>query len=300
MENIDNWRIYYQMIKERCLQLIDSGIWNGIDRNQYLAWLNNFTTDEEHTFAALILDSLIFRSDEHVVSMLEDVFSRLLHHMWRIKNDPLYNENNPLMMLKDRHGNFNLRIVAAKSLSGDNNVSADYINHIIFDELQVRQLYGCEVQKIKEQYENGIRCFLIVDECSMSGKQLDGFLSSINYMNFPEARFYVILCTAHKDAIIMMKQKHPSIEVLYAEYLDDSCNFFEQIPCQDLGFATIDEAKESYKHLLQSKHIQEPNKLGYLDMALTYAFQNCTPNDSLPILSYESPTFKNLTHTRKS
>ena len=300
MENIDSWKIYYQMIKERCKQLIDSGIWKGIDMNQYLAWLNNFKTIEEQTFAALILDSLIFRSNDHVVSMLEDVFSRILHNIWRIKKDPLYNSINPLMMLKERHGNHNLRIVAAKSLDGDNNVSADYINHIIYDELQIRQMYGCDVQKIKEQYENGIRCFLIVDECSLSGTQLDEFLSGIHYNDYPEARFYVILCTAHYEAIKMMKNRHPSIEILYAEYLDNSDGFFEEIPYPDLGLATKEEAIELYKQLLRSKNINDPNTLGYLDMALTYAFSNCTPNDSLPILSYESRTFKNLTHTRKS
>lgn len=298
MNNIDNWKLYYEMVTERCMQLVESGIWNGIDRNRYQSWLNNFQTQEQKTLAALVLDSLIFRSEDHVISMLEDILSKGLHNLWRINHDPLYGPNNPLQMLRERHGNYKVRIVAAKSLSDDNNVSADYINHLLFNKLNIRKEYECHPNDIKNKVHEGIDCFIIIDDCSLSGTQIDDFLRKVDYPNITGARFYLAVCTIHDDALSCLLSNHSSIPVVYAEHLDNSNCFFQDLPLAELGLSSNEEAIEKYKQIIKELGILTHEKLGFNNMALTYAFAHCTPNDSLSILSFNSSNFHNLTNSR--
>lgn len=47
---------YIATIRDRCHDLINSGIWTGLQNNNINIWLNNFVTEEEVYFAACILD----------------------------------------------------------------------------------------------------------------------------------------------------------------------------------------------------------------------------------------------------
>lgn len=298
MNNTDNWKLYYEMVTERCMQLVESGIWNGIDRNRYQSWLNNFQTQEQKTLAALVLDSLIFRSEDHVISMLEDLLSKGLHNLWRIHHDPLFGTNNPLQMLRERHGNYNVRIVAAKSLSDKNNVSADYINHLLFNKLNIKKDYECHPNDIKNKIQEGINCFIIIDDCSLSGTQINDFLEKVDYSNITGARFYLAACTIHNDALSFLQENHPSIPVVFAEYLDSKNCFFDDLPLAELGLTSKEDAIDKYKQIIRDLGIRTREKIGFNDMALTYAFAHCTPNDSLSILFYNSTNFHNLTNIR--
>src|SRR5436190_14170332 len=79
-------QIYYDTIKERCNNLIDLNIWDGIEKIQLRKWLNNFSTEEEKYFAACVLDCLIFRSEQQTESLFFQLFYKEIPNLIRRKN----------------------------------------------------------------------------------------------------------------------------------------------------------------------------------------------------------------------
>lgn len=82
--------VFIKKKKDQCEKLIQFGIWRGIDSNNLSAWSKNFTSIEEKFFASCLLDWLVYRNEEQVISMLFDLFTKHLHNQWRIDKNPLY------------------------------------------------------------------------------------------------------------------------------------------------------------------------------------------------------------------
>lgn len=80
---------YTRDIFQRCSDLIAFDIWKDLDPSQFRKWLNNFTTSEERYFAACILDGLIYRSKDQTVSLVKQLFGRVLPDLTRLDASPL-------------------------------------------------------------------------------------------------------------------------------------------------------------------------------------------------------------------
>ena len=75
-----DWKIYSNSIRDRCRDLIEHKIWSGIDKNQFEKWRCNFKTDHEKYFAACILDSLIYRSNQQTYSLINQLIYRNINN----------------------------------------------------------------------------------------------------------------------------------------------------------------------------------------------------------------------------
>ena len=109
----DNWKTYYNNIKNRSLKLIELGIWKGVDPNMLSAWINNFQTDREKYFSACILDAIMYRSKDQVISMLYDLYTKDLHNLLRIYSDIYTPYKPPLELLKDKWNDPGFRVVSS-------------------------------------------------------------------------------------------------------------------------------------------------------------------------------------------
>src|SRR5687767_9010619 len=79
-----DWKIYNNSIRDRCRDLIEFKIWNGIDLDQLENWRRNFKTDEERYFSACVLDSLIYRSNEQTYSLMHQMLYKNLNNLFRL------------------------------------------------------------------------------------------------------------------------------------------------------------------------------------------------------------------------
>lgn len=299
MQNENSWKVFYSIVKNRCEKLIEYGIWQGIDTFQFKSWLNNFKSDREKLFSALILDSLIYRSEEQVKSMLFDLLTRDLHNTWRISNDSLYEpNNNPLTLLKRRNPSIDFRIVTAVKSSDPDTKSGYHIVFLLNHCMDVRSEWIIKPSEIESYYRQGISCFILLDDISCTGEQMDSILEEINISKYPDARFYVGLCTMHKFAYKVLTQKYSRIKFIYTEFLDDSNNFFESLPINETSYSDKEDAIEKYMKYLKDKNIKSKPELGKGELGLTYAFSHNVPNNSLPILYYENDRFKKLINKR--
>lgn len=295
MQNENSWKVFYGNVRFRCEKLIEYGIWQGIDPYRLKMWLNNFKTDREKLFSALVLDSLIFRSEEQVKSMLYDLFTKDLHNIWRIKKDPLYTSDiNPLNLLKRRHPDIKFRIITTVKSTDPSTKSGYHMVHLLNHFMDVRSEWTIKVSEIEDKYKEGIRCFILLDDISCTGEQLNEVLKEIDISQYTEARFYILLCTIHEKARLSLSTKYPNVSIVYTEYLDDSNNFFDSISLKETNYKDRQEAIDRYKEFLKDKKILFRPPLGKGDLGLTYAFCHNVPNNSLPILHYENDNFKKL------
>ena len=79
--------MYIHSITDRCENLIHHGIWNGIHITRYKKWWSNFRTEEEQYFAACVIDSLIYRSEDQTIAIMKQLLQRTL---------PDLNNKNPM------------------------------------------------------------------------------------------------------------------------------------------------------------------------------------------------------------
>lgn len=286
----DKIEIFIKRKKDECLKLIQYRIWDGIDSNQLKAWLRNFTSLEEKFFAACVLDWLVYRSDEHVVSMLYDLLTRHLHNEWRMDGNPLYNvEKNPLDLLCEKYGEIGFRYVTAVTKSDPDTKSGYHIASVLNHSMGISSTWNIKAEKIENVYNEGIRTFLFLDDISGTGEQMSTVLKESNVFLYKDVHVYALLCAAHEKAVIKIKEDFPEVHVLCAEYIpEDSC-FFEHIPIEQFDLKTVDDIREWYVNFMKGKGLKpKSNCLGRGDLGLVYAFQNNVPNDSLPILFHEN------------
>jgi len=299
MQKENDWKVFYNNVKSRCGKLIEYGIWQGIDIYQFKAWLNNFQTERAQFFSALILDSMIFRSEEHVKSMLYDLLTRNLHNMWRLKKDSLYDaNNNPLDLLKSRYPKIGFRIVTTVKGTDPVTKSGFHMVHLLNHQMNVRCEWIIKTDEINYYYNQGIHCFLLLDDIACTGEQIEDILNEIDITKYPEARFYIALCTIHEKALTILKEHFPSINIVYTEFLDNKNNFFESIPINETDYKNKQDAIDKYTIFLKKHNIIFKPPLGKGNLGLTYAFSHNVPNNSLPILHYENEQFKKLINKR--
>ena len=79
---------YTRTITSRCESLMSTRIWADLDPAAFRRWLANFRNDEERYFAACVLDALIYRSKAQTLSLISQLFGRVLCDETRLRPTP--------------------------------------------------------------------------------------------------------------------------------------------------------------------------------------------------------------------
>ena len=295
----DKADLFIRKKKEECERLIQLHIWDGIDSNSLRAWMKNFSSTEEKFFAACILDWLVYRNDKHVLSMIHDLFTKHLHNQWRLDKNPLYSEdNNPLILLKNKWNEINFRYVTAVTKIDKDTKSGYHIISQMNHKMGISSKWNIKCAEIPEFYNKGIRTFVFVDDIIGTGEQMKTILKEANIEEYEDIYVYVLVCAGHETGLNELKKEFPKVRVLCAEFIPNNSNFFEQIPKDEFEKTSIDEMRQWYVEFMRSKNVSNDNILGRGNLGLLYAFQNNVPNDSLPILYYKNEKLDNLLNKR--
>lgn len=291
--------IFFKEKKERSEKMIDYGIWRGVHSDDLGAWLKNFTSDEERFFAACILDWLVYRNDEHVVSMLYDLLTKHLHNQWRLDGNSLYNEEqNPLIMARNKWQDPGFRYVTAVTMKDKDTKSGYHIARYLNQKLGISTYWNIRCSEINEAYQNGIRTFLFADDIIGTGEQMNNVLSEAGVDNYNDIFVYVLVCAAHEEGIKTIHEKYPLVRILYAELIPKDSSVFIQFPTDEMGFENAEALKTWYINFMKKNGVAEDKVLGRGDLGLVYAFESNVPNDSLPLLYYENNKLRRLMQKR--
>ena len=292
--------IFIEQVLERCRNLINSGIWDGITPDRLDRWMQNFTTDTERYFGACVLDALIYRSEKQTIALMEHLFQRvlpdLLRHVlpasatmvpWLDKLREPFNMPSP-----------ELRVIPV--LKGDDppTKSGLALARLFRRHLSLNQYWMLWPWQIKAARQAGISQFLFVDDFLGTGDQFCEFAEQFSLAdNLRNCCAVYAPLVAHKVGIKKVQDSLPEVHVAPVEVIDDSYSLFS---VESNWFSdevnSPASAKLFYDKLVA--RVQFPIKpeavRGYGKLALAYAFHHATPDNSLPILWAEGKTWKPL------
>jgi hypothetical protein len=290
-----NGPVYTGTILERCHRLIRSGIWSGIKPEDLQAWMTNFQDEKEKYFAACILDSLIFRSEEQTVSMMRDIFDVELPSLGLISPSATawgldlkdYLRNKPSDKTRP------LMIVPVIRRDEPPTKSGPMIARMLKRRLQVDQYHIAWPWQIAEwRKKYNTQFVLFVDDLLGTGTQIKKFINSfelepvVNEMS-------CIYCplAAHEKGISRVRKWFPALSLVCSEHLGSQHDVFnpEHGPFND-STNSSHGAFEFYSAIMNRVRPQRHRRgSGFGNLGLTYAFHHGTPNNTLPILWWSIP-----------
>jgi hypothetical protein len=138
-----------------------------------------------------------------------------------------------------------------------------------------------------------------VDDFLGSGAQFERFFKQWHFYSYMgSVKYFYAPVVAHEQGLQFLGSALPDVCVIPAERLGQSHAFFSKEVWDRLGQGVITEAdaKAWYIEFAKQKNLEPDNvwTLGYGDLALTFGFGHSTPNNSLPILWYETADWKPL------
>ena len=298
IQDQDAIEAYINHVYMRGTMLIENRLWNGIDIFRYRSWWKNFSGTQERLLAALLIDRLIYRSEEHMLSMLFDLLTISLPNCMRLQGDANYQRNRKLLTLLRQNKETNIRLVNFNEKDKPSQSSGE-ITNILNHFMKVKRKYIITQNLIESSYKDGVRTFILVDDMICTGGQIKTALDTIQPDRYIDAKFYVAVCCACDGGLTHIHDYYPNIGIAYTEYLIvEDHSFFKSLDYSKIPFKSIEELKHFYEEFTIPKKFIKNKLYGKGDLALVYAFQNSTPNASLPILYWSNDHFYQFLNKR--
>jgi hypothetical protein len=279
---------YTREIFQRCSDLIAYDIWKDLDASRFRQWLRNFTTEEEKYFAACILDGLIYRPKDQTISLVQQLFGRVLPDLTRLDACPLGCIDNWEERLRrsPREGDPGVRLVTAVRQADPPTKSAHYVARLMKREHSVQEVWILKAWEIPPAIAKGIRIYIFVDDFLATGDQFSKFFLEENLDSLSGCYMVYAPLAAHTSGVELLRRSFPALRVAPVETLDASYGLFSpESRYFDDGLNTPDGARMFYEHMLESKAIKIDPALrgGFGGLELAYVFEHAAPDNCLPI-----------------
>lgn len=268
---------------------INQRIWDCITNNDLDNWLSNFKCTEERLLSAILLDSLILRSESQTTSILTNALQCSLPRARYNTPEDVFEGTDYINKLTSREVVETIRIVPVIRDLDPPTKSGPSIARMYKRQLGVNENYMIWPWLINEHVSNGVKFFVFIDDVLASGQQASEFFTSCNLEEHKDVFFSYIPLLAHDMGIKRLKKEHSYIKISPVETIGNGYSLFESE-----RFKAIVDLKDLYlkvarKHI--NKKLLKKMELGYGSLALTFSFHHATPNASLPLYWYESESF---------
>jgi len=168
----ENALTYINTVKDRCHDLIQYKIWNGIKSTDLKRWLNNFEDNLELYFAACILDALIYRSSDQTLSLASELFTRKLpSHLNKIGFN--FNHHKSLVTLLRSTATKELRLVSVSNRTERPGKSSPVILRDYKRKLLFNDAWFIHPDEIKNEIAGGVNTFIFIDDFLGTGDQFN-------------------------------------------------------------------------------------------------------------------------------
>jgi hypothetical protein len=281
---------YTQLVFDRCIDLITTGIWAGLHPSRLRTWFNQFSNDTEKYFAACLLDSLIYRCPDQTVALIHHLFQRTLPDLTRKHKTPLGTILDWYTPLAEYTAvdEPRIRFVTVSAPQSAGIKSSSIVGRMMKRRLRFREDFFISPEGIPKAKKEGICVFVFIDDFLGTGHQFTEFAKAHDLKQLLNGVFaaYTPLA-AHTTGIQALHDFFPSLHVASVETLTGAHSVFSsESNCFEDGQNTTADAKHFYLALLRDKNIEIPSSQsrGYGYLELTYAFDHSIPDNSLPLL----------------
>jgi len=287
----DRGMIFVRRVFERCLDLASTRIWGDISFTRLRAWQNNFRTETEKYFAACLLDSLIYRSTDQTVAMLNQLLQVSIPDSLRRHGLLSATEIDSYMdafTAVGRSRDLGIRFVPVVLKQEGPYKSAYTICRMLKQECNINKRFIIAPVNIQKEMRKKARILVFIDDITATGLKSRKFINEWLRDGLPTgvSAIYAPL-VACETAMTQFKQQFPGILVDCVELLDESYSLFSpsSLAFND-GVNTPQGAKDFYHCLVADRQLSLPKEFadGFGDLALTYVFSHAVPNNCLPLL----------------
>lgn len=286
--------LFVDSVKADSKQLIERGLWD-IRMPRLESWNKQFCGPEEQFFAACLLDQLIFRTSQQFEAGLRSLFRSNLNGTIFLDVQDLH-----LSQLISGRNDPKLRLVPVICETDPPTKSGPLVLRRLQRILQIYQKWMCWPWQATEGIgKSGVETVIFVDDFLGSGHQFVKFFKHWGFHEHTEGvRYFYAPVVAHQQGIDHLASQLPALRVVPAETLGESHAFFSNGVWERLGQGSVsaEDAKAWYMNFACQKSLdpEAVGSLGYGDLALTFGFSHSTPNNSLPILWYETAGWQPL------
>ena len=290
-------------------QYIDVQWWNGIEKRDVENWIKNFGTKKK--LAELILDNVIFYNASQMKAytrfLLNDLKARVYMKVMR-ENEFSHIDDN-VLRTKWKDYMDETRFIPAALLDDPTASAYKIIGHW-------RGVIGrgehpiSTINDIGKRYNEGVRRFILVDDFSGSGEQMQKVLKQKVLFNGTEMEvgalsdavedieLIIAVYVIHEEAKKTLKQEYPKISIIYVDLLDEDLNFmnnkasiYEKID-EKKRQEMIDEIKRINEKIMSDD--EEMQKLSSYVLNIPIVFEHGCPNNALLLLFAHSSDWKQL------
>jgi hypothetical protein len=290
-------------------QYIDVQWWNGIEKRDIENWMKNFGTKKK--LAELILDNVIFYNLSQMKAytrfLLNDLKARVYMQALR-ENKFSYIDDN-VLLTKWKNYMDETRFIPA-ALIEDPTASAYKIIGYWRSVIGRGEHPISTINDIGKRYNEGVRRFILVDDFSGSGEQMQKVLKQKILFNglemevgalldvVDDIELIIAVYVIHEEAKKTLKQKYPQINIIYVDLLDEDLNFmnnkssiYEKID-EKKRQEMIDEIKRINENIMSDE--EEMQKLSSYVLNVPIVFDHGCPNNALLLLFAHSSNWKQL------
>ncbi len=290
-------------------QYIDVQWWNGVEKRNLENWIWNFGTSKK--IAELILDNVIFYNASQLKAYTRFLISELQGQIYMEEmkgNDFLYVNDSMLFNKWNEYLNKTNFLPAAKRT--DPTSSAHKIIGHWRSELGKGDSVFSTISDIENKYNEGVRRFVLVDDFSGSGKQMQEVLKEKVSFNGQEIELgelpdviedihiVIAVYVIHEKAKKMLDEQYKKIDLIYVDLISDKFNYLNE---QALIYEKYDDKKRQ-EIIREIKRItetivmsnEELTKLSAYILNIPIVFEHGCPNNTLLLLFAYSDNWHQL------
>ncbi len=288
---------FIEQVRSRCQDMIQCGIWAGLHIQKLNQWWSNFHTDAEQYFAACLLDSIIYRSEDQTIALMRQLVQRSLPDHGRASGGIVdWDERlHPPPSHEPR-----VRLVPVIPHGSPQGKSAHVILRLFEKRLGVPASVLARPEDIAALVRDGIDAIVFVDDLLGTGTQFVNDFATPYDLAQLSSRSCLIYAplVAHEDGIDFIGRTLSNVTVAAAEVLRPEHAIFGAA-CRTFtdGANTPRAAWDLYSQILASRGITLDASLrrGFGELELAFFFQHAAPDNSLPIFWWKDcPNWKPL------
>lgn len=292
----ENWTVYRDHVLSKIEAYCNAGLWE-FDPNYAALWLANFAECEEDEYLAVrILDKIIYRSNEMLLSTYHRyVATKLRGHLKSCSAIASQDLDSWMRFLSQGSGpyrnDFNTRFVAVTRKYDSGHSGSAIIRKLNSN------LIATNLTKTLDQIKDNesISHLVLIDDVLGSGKQFCDYAMEVNLESLLQTKTIIYSPLIALDTgVSNLLEKYPSLIVDPLETLDPRDAFFVSDDDDDEYYFRNDKTNsiEAFKiHYLALMKKHSPRfiePLGWESAALTLAFEWGCPNQTLPICYLDS------------
>ena len=293
MQLPENHETYVRIIKQRCEDLIDGQIWNGIHLQRLDGWLSNFETPVEKYFSARLLDLLIYRSDSQTQALIMQSFTKILPEASRV----LHLGNVDWIDLLSQRKDPGVRLVPVIKSDDRPTKSGLLVLRLIKRHLHLNESWMIWPWQIEKSISKGIKTFIFIDDFLGTGLQFDKFFKPMITSKHEKVNFIYIPLVGFERGIEKIQNKGNISFLKPAELLNDQhCLFSEKSTLLHDQHNGCKDLTVFYVNFLIKKGLDRLGRkaFGYAKLGMAFSFEHATPNATLPIFWINHTGFKSL------